>query len=335
MHVLFTSTRIRQWNGLCKVTHTLAAELLNRGHTVTWFVAEDDQVPDWVDNRIKFLVNSRKNPAGWDALPEHVSQLQPDVVHSQGSANAKLQAVDAPVVVTSHDNWPHSWILSWQIAARNLVAQLRRQQVLCSADQVVGVSEYKKRWLRRRGISAKRVYNGIQMPSSSLREGAGFLAAGTVDSRKFGALPEIWRELHTQMDDTLDVVGKVVDGELASELRALPRCEVHGEVESLTPFYESHQILLNPTKLDCFGLVPVEAQARGMSVVAWNRTAMPEVVSPDTGALIPYGNVERFVQAARGIKSDADPDTSRRWVEERFTAHRMAAEYLSVYQSIT
>ena len=334
VHILLTSSRVRQWNGLCQVAHTLAKELIDLDHTVTWFVADDDYIPSWTDDRIEFLINSEGTRTGWDALAKEVSQVQPDVVHSQGSADAKLRALDAPIVVTSHDNWPHSWTLGWRTAVRNLPAQLRRQRVLQSADQVVGVSEYKTRWLRCRGVSAKCVYNGVEIPSDSPSEGSGFLAAGTVDRRKFADLPAIWRALHTQTDAPLDVVGKIIDQKVAEELRTLPNCEVHGEVESLTPYYEKHRTLLNPTKVDCFGLVPVEAQAHGMSVVAWDRAAMTEVVSKRNGSIITGNDVEDFAQAAQRVYTNADPVVSREWVESEFSASKMAQEYQSVYQSV-
>ena len=82
-----------------------------------------------------------------------------------------------------------------------------------------------------------------------------------------------------------------------------------------------------------FGLVMIEALACGTPVIAFNRGSVPEIIEDGlTGFIVEdingaIGAVDRLGQLSR--------DKIRRRFEERFTARRMAQDYLSVYRSLT
>jgi glycosyltransferase involved in cell wall biosynthesis len=81
-----------------------------------------------------------------------------------------------------------------------------------------------------------------------------------------------------------------------------------------------------------FGLVMIEAMACGTPVIAFNRGSVPEVIDEGiTGFIVEdingaIGAVDRLEQLSRG--------KIRRHFEQRFTARRMAQDYLSVYRSL-
>jgi glycosyltransferase involved in cell wall biosynthesis len=81
-----------------------------------------------------------------------------------------------------------------------------------------------------------------------------------------------------------------------------------------------------------FGLVMIEAMACGAPVIAYNRGSVPEVVEDGvTGFIVEdeigaIGAVDRLSQLPR--------DRIRHRFEERFTARRMAQDYLAVYRSL-
>src|SRR6516165_7398377 len=81
-----------------------------------------------------------------------------------------------------------------------------------------------------------------------------------------------------------------------------------------------------------FGLVLIEAMACGTPVVAFNRGSVPEIVEDGLTGFI----VERKEEAVAA--TDQLSRLSRgaiRWrFEERFTARRMAHEYLAVYRGL-
>ncbi|MCJ2015130.1 glycosyltransferase family 4 protein [Methylobacterium sp. J-076] len=81
-----------------------------------------------------------------------------------------------------------------------------------------------------------------------------------------------------------------------------------------------------------FGLVMIEAMACGTPVVAWNRGSVPEVVEDGVTGFV-VSNEAEAVAALRRI-GDLDRAAVRRRFEERFTAERMARDYLAIYRRL-
>jgi glycosyltransferase involved in cell wall biosynthesis len=77
----------------------------------------------------------------------------------------------------------------------------------------------------------------------------------------------------------------------------------------------------------------IEAMACGAPVIAYNRGSVPEVIEHGlTGFIVEdeigaIGAVDRLAHLDRG--------RIRRRFEERFTARRMAEDYLKVYRSLS
>ncbi|MFB0493141.1 glycosyltransferase involved in cell wall biosynthesis [Methylobacterium sp. OAE515] len=81
-----------------------------------------------------------------------------------------------------------------------------------------------------------------------------------------------------------------------------------------------------------FGLVMIEAMACGTPVVAWDRGSVPEIVEDGVTGFIVSSEAEAVVALAR--IGQLDRATVRRRFEERFTAERMARDYLALYQRL-
>ena len=78
-----------------------------------------------------------------------------------------------------------------------------------------------------------------------------------------------------------------------------------------------------------FGLVMIEAMARGTPVIAWNRGSVPEVIEHGvTGYIV--DSEEEAVAAVRNIER-IDRPTVRAVFERRFAARTMARSYLDLY----
>ncbi|WP_250454028.1 glycosyltransferase family 4 protein [Caballeronia sp. ATUFL_M2_KS44] len=81
-----------------------------------------------------------------------------------------------------------------------------------------------------------------------------------------------------------------------------------------------------------FGLVMIEAMASGTPVIAFRRGAVPEVLEQGVSGLI-VDNVDEAVQAVRDLGA-IDRARCRKTFEKRFSAERMAHDYLAVYRDL-
>jgi glycosyltransferase involved in cell wall biosynthesis len=130
-------------------------------------------------------------------------------------------------------------------------------------------------------------------------------------------------------------VDKVDRDYFEAQIRPLlvtPRVDYIGEISDAEkpPFLSGAVALLVPIDWpEPFGLVMIEAMACGTPVIAFNRGSVPEVVEDGvTGFIVEdeAGAVEAVGKIGRLSR-----DTVRRRFEERFTARRMANDYLAVY----
>jgi glycosyltransferase involved in cell wall biosynthesis len=80
-----------------------------------------------------------------------------------------------------------------------------------------------------------------------------------------------------------------------------------------------------------FGLTLIEAMVSGTPVLGTRRGALPEIVSPDAGAL---GDTLDELVAARPGLSRIDPEACRARVLSRFTHRRMAEAYVNLYRRV-
>jgi glycosyltransferase involved in cell wall biosynthesis len=139
----------------------------------------------------------------------------------------------------------------------------------------------------------------------------------------------------------LKIAAKVdeVDREyFESEIRPLlrsPDVEYIGEISDRekSAFLSGAVALLAPAAWpEPFGLVAIEAMACGTPVIAFNRGAIPETVEDGVTGFI-VENETAAVAAADQVHRLSRPAIRKRF-EERFTARRMAEDYVAVYRRL-
>lgn len=81
-----------------------------------------------------------------------------------------------------------------------------------------------------------------------------------------------------------------------------------------------------------FGLVMIEAMASGTPVIAWGEGSVPEVIDHGVSGMI-VSSVDEAVEAVGRIRR-LDRLAVRESFEMRFTASRMATDYIEVYQTL-
>jgi glycosyltransferase involved in cell wall biosynthesis len=100
---------------------------------------------------------------------------------------------------------------------------------------------------------------------------------------------------------------------------------------------EKNTFLANAAALLCpidwpepFGMVLIEAMACGTPVIAFDRGSVPEVVEEGVSGFV-VKSIPEAVEAVNKIES-LDRATVRRVFETRFSANRMAQDYIRIYQ---
>lgn len=116
-------------------------------------------------------------------------------------------------------------------------------------------------------------------------------------------------------------------------LFALPGIEYIGEIDerSKAAFLGNARALLFPIDWpEPFGLVMIEAMACGTPVLAFNHGSVPEVIDEGRTGVIVGSMAEAQARLAEVLALDRAG--VRRQFEKRFTAARMAADYVGVYE---
>jgi len=118
-------------------------------------------------------------------------------------------------------------------------------------------------------------------------------------------------------------------------LLAKPHVEYIGEIADAqkSEFLSNSFALLVPIDWpEPFGLVMIEAMACGAPVIAFNRGAVPELVEDGVTGFV----VEDEMGAVGAVRqiSRLSRTVIRKRFEERFTARRMAREYLALYRDL-
>ncbi len=114
-----------------------------------------------------------------------------------------------------------------------------------------------------------------------------------------------------------------------------PEAEMIGEINDVakSTFLSGAKALLMPIDWpEPFGLVMIEAMACGTPVIAFNHGSVPEIIEDGVTGFI----VSDEAEAIRALKriGTLDRGAIRARFEERFTARRMAEDYVATYESL-
>jgi glycosyltransferase involved in cell wall biosynthesis len=125
---------------------------------------------------------------------------------------------------------------------------------------------------------------------------------------------------------------------LIRELGLERSAHLAGQQESMMELYESLDLLVSASRQEGLPIALLEGMASGLPLVATAVGAVPSlVVDGETGLLVDAGSPEFLSQAMLRLLPDVRARecfgrAGRDRVLAEFSAQRMAAEYLTVYQ---
>jgi glycosyltransferase involved in cell wall biosynthesis len=322
------------YGGTERVVSWLTEELIALGHDVTLFASGDS-------------ITSAKLEAMWPrALRLDGSVRDPNALHMMMLERVHQRAGDFDFLHCHLDYYPFS-LFSRQ--ATPFVTTLHGRLDLpehqpvfdtFSSVPVVSISNAQRRPLPQANW-VRTVYHGLPeqllTPKPVTPSYFAFLGRIAPEKRVDRAI-----RIAEHCGMPLKIAAKVdradreyYDEQIAPMIRASKLVEYIGEINDVekADFLSGAIVLLVPIDWpEPFGLVMIEALACGTPVIAYNRGSAPEiiedgltgfVVEDDAGAI---GAVDRLGHLSR--------TRIRARFEERFTARRMAQDYLSVYRSM-
>jgi glycosyltransferase involved in cell wall biosynthesis len=321
------------YGGTERVVSFLTEELVAQGHEVTLFASGDS------------ITSARLEPIWPRALRLDPAIRDPIAPHMLLMEEVRRQAEDFDCLHFHMDYWPFS-LFSRQrtpfvttLHGRLDLPELQPVFNTFNKVPVVSISNSQRRPLPQANY-VETVLHGL--PENLLTpqgEPQGYLAfLGRIAPEK---CPDRAIRIAQACGIPIKLAAKVDKADTEyfnSRIRPLldgPGVEMIGEISDREkPAFLSGAIgLLMPIDWpEPFGLVMIEAMACGTPVIAFNRGSVPEVVEDGlTGFIVE--DIQGAVAAVHKLEGLSRKAVRQRF-EQRFTARRMAEDYINVYRSL-
>jgi glycosyltransferase involved in cell wall biosynthesis len=321
------------YGGTERVISWLTEELVRQGHDVTLFASGDS-------------VTEARLEAMWPrALRLDGAVRDPNALHMTMLEQVALRAHEFDIVHCHLDYYPFSLFSRLKtpflttLHGRLDLPELQPVFATFPQAPLISISDAQRRPLPDAGWR-RTIHHGLPedllTPCAASPSYIGFL--GRISPEK--GLPRAI-SIAERCGIPLKIAAKVDRADtdyFEEEIKPLldkPCVEYIGEIgdRDKAEFLSGAVALMVPIEWpEPFGLVMIEAMACGTPVVAFNRGSVPEVIDIGVTGFI----VEDETSAVNAVRRAAELSriTVRKRFEERFTARRMAEDYLDVYLSL-
>jgi glycosyltransferase involved in cell wall biosynthesis len=321
------------YGGTERVVSNLTEELIRQGHEVTLFASGDSVtrarlvpgserslrltggIRDPLARHLAMLEQVYKDPTRFDIIHFHINYLHFPLTRRMGAANVTTLhgRLDIPDLVPLFREYREMPLISISDAQRSPLPFVNWQGT---------------------------VYHGLSERQFTLHEKpGGYLAfLGRFSPEK---QPDHAIEIAKRLGMELRIAAKVDDADQKYFKKVVephlghPLIHNVGEIGDgqKNDFLGNAHALLFPIEWpEPFGLVLIEAMACGTPVIAYRRGSVPEILEDGVTGFMVEG-LDDAVEAARRV-AELDRRRCREAFERRFTARRMAEDYLEIYQRL-
>jgi glycosyltransferase involved in cell wall biosynthesis len=330
---LYESVPPKFYGGTERVVSYLTEELVAMGHDVTLFASGDSQTSAKLEPVCAQAL--RLDPSSMDPLAPHILLLERifQKAHTFDIIHFNIDHIHFPLFRRSAT--PHLTTLHGRLDIKDLI-QLHREFI---EEPLVSISNAQREplpWAQWAGTVYHGLPQNLYKPYESQGEYLAFLGRISPEKRPDRAI-----KIAEQAGMKLLIAAKVdkTDREYYEEvIRPLlksPWAEFIGEIgeNEKNEFLGKAYALLFPIDWpEPFGLVMIEAIACGTPVIAWRSGSVPEIISNEVTGFI-VDSIEEAVKAIEKIKR-LNRANCRQDFESRFTAIRMALDYVRIYQTV-
>jgi len=320
------------YGGTERVVSFLTEELVAMGHEVTLFASGDSITAANLEavwpTALRLDTGIRDFMAPQILLLEHVYEMAPqfDILHFHMDyfAASLFTRQNVPFITTLH--------------GRLDLPELKPVYAGLPEQNLISISDSQRLPLPEGNFIAT-VHHGLPlallMPSAVEPSYVAFLGRICPEKRPDRAI----RIAHAageklKLAAKVDRVDEAYFGDVIAPMLGRG-AELVGEINDAakSAFLSGAKALLMPIDWpEPFGLVMIEAMACGTPVIAYNHGSVPEIIEDGiTGFIV--NNEEEAVAAMRRIHT-LDRKIIRQSFEARFTARRMADDYVTIYESL-
>jgi glycosyltransferase involved in cell wall biosynthesis len=329
---LFESVPPKLYGGTERIVSYLTEALVGMGHDVTLFASGDSITKA----RLKPIVNRALRLSRCvDPMAAQVVQLQ-EVIES-------AKEFDIIHFHTDYFHFPISQLLRLPtvttLHGRLDLPELGPVYAKFLTMPVISISDAQRLHLPK-AYWAGTVYHGLPMGLYRMGKGKGdyalFLGRISPEKRPDRAI-EIARKANMRLviAAKVDAADRQYYEQQISPLLHQPHVEFIGEVSEdiKEHLLGNAKALLFPIDWpEPFGLVMIESLACGTPVVAYGKGSVPEIITHrKTGYIV--NSLDQAADALRHVET-LSRDTCRQEFENRFSAHRMAGDYVKIYEKL-
>jgi len=330
---LIESVPPRLYGGTERVVAYLTDELVRQGHDVTLFASGDSNTSATLIPCCKQAL--RLNPAVRDHIPYHVAMLEKvqRLAHRFDILHFHTDFIHFPVF----SGTPHVTLTT--LHGRQDLLELQHLYRAFPTMPLVSISEAQREPIADANLVGT-VLHGLPedlLPARPVA-GGGYLAfVGRISPEKrLDRAIEIARAsgLPLKIAAKIDRADQAYFTERIAPLLNNDGVEFVGEINERekASFLGNARALLFPIDWpEPFGLVMIEAMACGTPVLAFNCGSVPEVIDQGVTGIV-VETVREAMSALNAVLA-LDRRRIRRRFEERFTAERMADDYVQLYRS--
>lgn len=323
------------YGGTERIVSYLTEELVQLGHDVTLFASGDSvtsaelasciapalrlnaAAKDWLPYHLMMLNEVRRRAAEFDVLHFHIDLVQFPLMHefADRAVTTLHGRLDLPDLPPFYRTFADAALVSISNDQRRPMPPVR--------------------WVGT-------VYHGLPaqlLPFVPAPKGDYLAFLGRISPEK---RPDRAIEIATRSGMKLKIAAKIDDVDrgywnevIGPLVRSHPNVEFIGEIDEKqkAAFLGNARALLFPIDWpEPFGLVMIEAMSCGTPVVAFARGSVPEVVEDGASGFV-VSDIEEAVAAVRRI-DELPRSMVRACFERRFTAARMAKDYLAIYAGL-
>ncbi|AVR46899.1 hypothetical protein C7S20_17430 [Christiangramia fulva] len=343
----------KQYRGAEIFSCQLSSQLEKSGHEVEIYSIYEGKANLSYSKPIKSLKRKENyryiDFQGWKAIAEIVKNFQPDIIQANASDTLKYTVFskkifgwEVPII------FRNASVISYYINSR--ISKELNRMLLKNVDKIVSVSESSRKDLNEvypfTTLKSRVITNGIgpreeqQFKNPFNEKCINIVHVGSLTPEKnhFELLKIFSEFLKIKPNAHLHIIG---EGRLFEKVQSKIKVErldqvvtMYGEKLQPDAYISFADMLVLPSLIEGLPGVILEAMYLSTPVIAYDVGGISEILTDETGYLIPKNNIKSFVEAMCNVYDSQDSskiENAKKIVDGDFCIKNLSDSFLQVY----